>query len=365
SSKHAWDTLKTEYQGSAKVISVKLQSLLKNFETTSMKNVETVQGFLAKVSMIVSQMRAYGDNITDETVVAKILRSLPPKFDHVVAAIEESKYISTLSFDELMGSLQAHEVRINRIVAREDEQAFQTTEDAEPSKRNQYTRGRGRGRYRGRGRGRTNLIYCSHCDKNGHSDDSCWFTQKHTKKKQRNQLPIVSVETSQSHTFNTSNSNKDSNILRCNRRLTNNPSLNPSPSPHDYDVRKTIEVGTTLGYNLTGHEVKLGWHNEDGFITIYGEWVNFGMPCFMIIVYAPQDMNAKCALWNRLVDLIRNFQDICIVLGDFNEVRYAIERIDSTFCKKVAEFFNSFIYNAELIDLPMGGFATKSLPAFT
>ncbi|GJY36841.1 cytochrome P450 [Tanacetum coccineum] len=258
-----------------------------------------------------------------------------------------------------MGSLQAHEVRINRIVAREDEQAFQTTEDAEPSKRNQYTRGRGRGRYRGRGRGRTNLIYCSHCDKNGHSDDSCWFKQKHTKKKQRNQLPIVSVETSQSHTFNTSNSNKDSNILRCNRRLTNNPSLNPSPSPHDYDVRKTIEVGTTLGYNLTGHEVKLGWHNEDGFITIYGEWVNFGMPCLMIIVYAPQDMNAKCALWNRLVDLIRNFQDICIVLGDFNEVRYAIERIDSTFCKKVAEFFNSFIYNAELIDLPMGGFATK------
>ncbi|GJZ18250.1 putative RNA-directed DNA polymerase, eukaryota, reverse transcriptase zinc-binding domain protein [Tanacetum coccineum] len=170
SSKHAWDTLKTEYQGSAKVISVKLQSLLKNFETTSMKNDETVQGFLAKVSMIVSQMRAYGDNITDETVVAKILRSLPPKFDHVVAAIEESKYISTLSFDEFMGSLQAHEVRINRIVAREDEQAFHTTEDAEPSKRNQYTRGRGRGSYRGRGRSRTNLLYCSHCDKNGHSE---------------------------------------------------------------------------------------------------------------------------------------------------------------------------------------------------
>ncbi|GJY36840.1 cytochrome P450 [Tanacetum coccineum] len=91
------------------------------------------------------------------------------------------------------------------------------------------------------------------------------------------------------------------------------------------------------------------------------------MPCLMIIIYAPQDMNAKCALWNRLVDLIRNFQDMCIVLGDFNMVRYATERIDSTFCKKVAEFFNSFIYNAELIDLPMGGrkftrmnkFATK------
>ncbi|GJZ89940.1 putative RNA-directed DNA polymerase [Tanacetum coccineum] len=427
SSKHAWDTLKTEYQGSAKVISVKLQSLLKNFETTSMKNDETVQGFLAKVSMIVSQMRAYGDNITDETVVAKILRSLPPKFDHVVAAIEESKYISTLSFDEFMGSLQAHEVRINRIVAREDEQAFQTTEDAEPSKRNQYTRGRGRGSYRGRGRGRTNLIYCSHCDKNGHSDDSCWFKPESAKFAEKedkeedeflfmtlseinkpinevwyidsgfshhmtgdksrfklldetikskvllgNDIPaganeaniwkafakqgrVCDVYLAKKKTINGSNfgvarflnlsnpksfekilnstttlghhrlkvniaryqrgfANSDHHsklpnptlvtlptpttiqtILRCNRRLTNNPSLNPSPSPHDYEVRKTIEVGTTLGYNLTGHEVKVS------------------------------------------------------------------DLIDSDF------FINSFIYNAKLIDLPMGGrrftrmnkFATK------
>ncbi|GKA99788.1 hypothetical protein Tco_0827782 [Tanacetum coccineum] len=36
-----------------------------------------------------SQMRAYGDKVADEIVVAKILRSLSSKFDHVVAAIEE------------------------------------------------------------------------------------------------------------------------------------------------------------------------------------------------------------------------------------------------------------------------------------
>ncbi|GKB03067.1 retrovirus-related pol polyprotein from transposon TNT 1-94 [Tanacetum coccineum] len=111
SSKHAWDTLKTEYQGSAKVILVKLQSLRKNFENS---------------------------------------KSLPPKFDHVVTAIEESKDISTLSFDELMGLLQAREARIIRNVMREDEQAFQTKEEVEPSNQNQYTRGRGRGSYRGR-----------------------------------------------------------------------------------------------------------------------------------------------------------------------------------------------------------------------
>lgn len=103
SAKAAWNTLKTEYQGSTKVILVKLQSLRRDFETAFMKCNESVQDYLAKVSSIVGQRRAYGDKITDETVVAKNLRSLSPKFDHVVAAIEESRDLSILTVDELMG----------------------------------------------------------------------------------------------------------------------------------------------------------------------------------------------------------------------------------------------------------------------
>ena len=50
-------------------------------------------------------MRSYGEEVSDQTIVAKILRSLTHKFDHVVAAIEESKDLAIFSFDELMGSL--------------------------------------------------------------------------------------------------------------------------------------------------------------------------------------------------------------------------------------------------------------------
>ena len=47
-SRDAWNILKTEYQGAAKVITVKLQSLRRQFETLNMKPSETVQEYLEK-----------------------------------------------------------------------------------------------------------------------------------------------------------------------------------------------------------------------------------------------------------------------------------------------------------------------------
>ena len=40
------------------------------------------------------------------------MRSLDPKFDFVIVAIEESKKVDKLTVDELMSYLQAHEQKI-------------------------------------------------------------------------------------------------------------------------------------------------------------------------------------------------------------------------------------------------------------
>ncbi|XP_028054203.1 uncharacterized protein LOC114258449 [Camellia sinensis] len=59
-------------------------------------------------------MRRYGEKMKSLQVLEKILRSISPKFEHMVIAIEESKDLSAMTTDELMGTLEIHEQRINK-----------------------------------------------------------------------------------------------------------------------------------------------------------------------------------------------------------------------------------------------------------
>ncbi|KAK2968736.1 hypothetical protein RJ640_014012 [Escallonia rubra] len=112
--KIAWITLQEEFHGSIKVRTVRLQTLRRDIENIKMKDSETIQVYYARLKEIVNQMRAYGENISDKKVVEKIVISLTEKYDSIVAAIEESKNLETLSVAELIGSLEAHEKRLSR-----------------------------------------------------------------------------------------------------------------------------------------------------------------------------------------------------------------------------------------------------------
>jgi gag-polypeptide of LTR copia-type len=103
--KEAWTILKIAFQGSTRVMTIKLQGLRRGFETLQMNKEEIMQVFLSRVQTVVNQIRVFGDTMEEKIVVAKVLRSLTPKFDHVIVAIEESKNLDVYSFDELMGSL--------------------------------------------------------------------------------------------------------------------------------------------------------------------------------------------------------------------------------------------------------------------
>nr|GEV11831.1 retrovirus-related Pol polyprotein from transposon TNT 1-94 [Tanacetum cinerariifolium] len=59
--------------------------------------------------------------------------------------------------------------------------------------------------------------------------------------------------------------------------------------------------------------------NESGFIAVFGKWRNIGMDCLMIVVYAPQELDSKRSLRNKITSLVNNYNGMSIVLGDFNE----------------------------------------------
>ncbi|KAL1212255.1 hypothetical protein V5N11_029751 [Cardamine amara subsp. amara] len=114
-----------EYLGDRKVITVKLQTLRYSFETLVMNEKETIQEYLARVSTIVSQMRSYGDSLSNETIVSKVLRTLTPKFEYVIPAIMEANDLSKYTFDELMSLLLSHEDRLGKKLEKSEEKAFQ------------------------------------------------------------------------------------------------------------------------------------------------------------------------------------------------------------------------------------------------
>ncbi|XP_076901612.1 uncharacterized protein LOC143556071 [Bidens hawaiensis] len=126
-----------------------------------MKDDEAVGEYFSRVMNNVGLQRSYGEELLDQKIVEKILRSLSQKYDYVIPSIEVTFDLSEVTPVKLMGLLQSQEERINRRlvstekntkwVKHQDEQALQVFQD--PSR---VTRGRGRGRenFRGKGAGR-------------------------------------------------------------------------------------------------------------------------------------------------------------------------------------------------------------------
>ncbi|KAJ0027696.1 hypothetical protein Pint_36054 [Pistacia integerrima] len=100
-----------EFQGSAKVCIVKLQTFGRDLENAKMKDSKTIKEYYSRLREIVNQLRAYGDDIPKKRVVEKLLISLPEKCDPIITTIEEIKDITTFPMTELVGSLEAYAKR--------------------------------------------------------------------------------------------------------------------------------------------------------------------------------------------------------------------------------------------------------------
>ncbi|MCI36928.1 retrovirus-related Pol polyprotein from transposon TNT 1-94, partial [Trifolium medium] len=73
--------MKLKYQGSTKVKRAQLQALRREFEILAMGESETVDEYFARTLTIANKMTSHGERMQPATVVEKILRSMPAKYN--------------------------------------------------------------------------------------------------------------------------------------------------------------------------------------------------------------------------------------------------------------------------------------------
>ncbi|XP_020263269.1 uncharacterized protein LOC109839251 [Asparagus officinalis] len=112
--KAAWDILQEEYRGSEKVRTVKLQTIRKEFEQISMRVEERLDDFLTRFTNVINQLKTYGEDVTNQRVVQKILISLSSRYDPIVSVIEETKDMEKLSLQEAITSIKTFDQKLEK-----------------------------------------------------------------------------------------------------------------------------------------------------------------------------------------------------------------------------------------------------------
>ncbi|GJZ14420.1 zf-CCHC domain-containing protein, partial [Tanacetum coccineum] len=75
---------------------------------------ESIDNAFARFNTIITSLKALKESFSSKNYVRKFLRALHPKWRIKVTAIEESKDLTSLSLDELIGNLKVYEVIIKK-----------------------------------------------------------------------------------------------------------------------------------------------------------------------------------------------------------------------------------------------------------
>ncbi|GKA81649.1 RNA-directed DNA polymerase, eukaryota [Tanacetum coccineum] len=95
----------------------------------------------------------------------------------------------------------------------------------------------------------------------------------------------------------------------------------------------------------------------DNFVALYGTWIPKKANLLVIFVYAPQPLMCKRVLWDCISILINRWDGHCLVMGDFNEVRFPGDRMGTVFNVQGANEFNCFISNSGLTEVQLEGYS--------
>lgn len=149
-SKAIWDAIKARHIGADRVKEARLQTLMAEFDRIKMKDTDTIDAFVGKLSEISSKSASLGESIEESKIVKKFLKSLPKKkYIHIVASLEQILDLNNTSFEDIVGRLKAYEERIceeEEEHNEDQEKLMYANSDSQNPSYERYGGNRGRGR---------------------------------------------------------------------------------------------------------------------------------------------------------------------------------------------------------------------------
>ncbi|GJT13991.1 hypothetical protein Tco_0861033 [Tanacetum coccineum] len=112
--KEIWKTLLNTHQDNNQVKYNKIDLLVQQYEQFIISEDESIDSAFARFNTIITNLKALDERYSSKNYVRKFLRALHPKWRAKVTTIEESKDLTSLSLDELIGNLKVHEMIIKK-----------------------------------------------------------------------------------------------------------------------------------------------------------------------------------------------------------------------------------------------------------
>ncbi|GJU12640.1 hypothetical protein Tco_1135036 [Tanacetum coccineum] len=88
--------------------------LIQQYEQFVISENESIDSAFARFNTIITSLKALDEGYSSKNYVRKFLRALHPKWRANVTTIEESKDLTSLSLDELIGNLKVYEMIIKK-----------------------------------------------------------------------------------------------------------------------------------------------------------------------------------------------------------------------------------------------------------
>nr|GEV27684.1 retrovirus-related Pol polyprotein from transposon TNT 1-94 [Tanacetum cinerariifolium] len=92
----------------------KIDLLVQQYEQFVILEDESIDSGFARFNTIITSLKSLDEGYSSKNYVMKFLRALHPKWRVMVMAIEESKDLTSLSLNELIGNLKVHEMIIKK-----------------------------------------------------------------------------------------------------------------------------------------------------------------------------------------------------------------------------------------------------------